>query len=57
MQKKNVYNVAEITTLLGICKQKVYSLIHEGNLPCIKIGRRYVIPKAAFEQWLKKQCN
>lgn len=57
MQKKIVYNVDEITELLSICKQKVYSLIHEGNLPCIKIGRRYVIPKSAFEQWLKKQSN
>lgn len=57
MNKKICISVIETAKSLGICRQKVYTLIHEGNLPCIKIGRRYVIPKAAFEHWLKKQCN
>ncbi|MCM1228396.1 MAG: helix-turn-helix domain-containing protein [Clostridium sp.] len=57
MTANKCLSVMETAKSLGVCRQKVYELIHKGDLPCIRIGRRYVIPKSAFEQWLKKQCN
>lgn len=50
-----VYEVPEIASLLKINLVKAYELARRKDFPAIRIGRRIVIPKAAFERWLDTQ--
>jgi excisionase family DNA binding protein len=49
------YTVPEVASLLGINVITAYELAKRENFPAIRIGRRVVIPKAAFERWLDRQ--
>jgi len=51
--KKLVYTVPEVAQLLGINHIKMYKLVKRADFPSVRIGRRIVIPKAAFERWLE----
>lgn len=45
--------VSDISQILKICKQNAYDLCHSRNFPSIQIGRRLIISKLAFIEWLK----
>ncbi|MBE6111681.1 MAG: helix-turn-helix domain-containing protein [Peptococcaceae bacterium] len=47
-----VYTVEEIGLLLGIGKNKAYELVNSGVLRSVRVGRRILIPKSSFNQWL-----
>ena len=51
---RKTVDVAEASQELGINKLTAYDSIRRGDfpLPVIKIGRRYVIPRAALERLL-----
>jgi excisionase family DNA binding protein len=51
---KAVYNVYEVAALLGINLPKAYELTRQEGFPACRIGRRIVVPKAAFERWLEQ---
>ena len=44
--------VDEVARVLGIGKRQAYQLCHSKGFPCIKVGRRLIIPKPAFVQWM-----
>ncbi|MCA9876801.1 MAG: helix-turn-helix domain-containing protein [Thermomicrobiales bacterium] len=48
----DVLPMPEVARRLGICAQTAYAAAARGELPARKIGRRWVVPVAAFEQWL-----
>ena len=35
---------------LGICRNAAYAAARRGEIPVIKIGRRLLVPKVAFER-------
>lgn len=43
---KDVLTVAEVCTALHLGKNSVYKLLQSGILQCIKIGKKYIIPKS-----------
>lgn len=47
-----VYTPSEVSKLLRIRLATVYQLIKNGEIPAIRIGKNYKIPKDAFNQWL-----
>lgn len=51
---KLTYSVPEAAQLLGINYVKMYELAKRADFPAIRIGRRIVIPKTAFERWLEE---
>ncbi len=52
-QDKYVYTPKEVSKILQIGKsKKTYDLIREEVIPYIKLGRTYIIPKEAFDEWL-----
>jgi excisionase family DNA binding protein len=51
---KLVYNAHEVAKVLDIGMNKVYELISQGKIPYVRVGRKYIIPKEALENWLKK---
>ena len=44
--------VPEAAEVLGVCRSEVYSLMTEGVVPFLKIGRRRLLPRAGLERFL-----
>jgi len=42
-------SVEETARLLGISTWLAYELVHQGELPSIRLGRRILVPRAALE--------
>jgi excisionase family DNA binding protein len=44
-----VFTVCEVAKILRIGKISAYQAIARGDVPCIRIGRRILIPRQALE--------
>ncbi|MFD3594810.1 helix-turn-helix domain-containing protein [Nocardia sp. NPDC058640] len=51
------YTVDEVAALLGISRGVAYQCVHDGEIPAKRIGRRWVISRAAFSTWLETSDN
>ncbi len=40
---------------LNLSKTTTWKMVHTGQIPSIRLGKRYVVPKAALEAVLKGQ--
>ncbi len=49
---RDVLTIEEVGQRLNISRWHAYQMLREGVIPCIRLGRRIIIPKAAFEAWL-----
>ncbi len=45
--------VTETATVLGISRALAYESVARGELPCIRIGKRILIPKITLERMLE----
>jgi excisionase family DNA binding protein len=53
-QSKNVIpSVDHLARELGISRQSAYAGLRAGTIPGIRLGKRFIIPRAAIDQWLK----
>lgn len=52
-----IYTPAEVSRLLSIKLQTVYDLIKCGDMPALRIGRNYKIPKEMFDEWLRNAAS
>lgn len=46
------YTPLEVAERLPISRSGVYKLLKTGEIPRKRIGKKYVIPRGAFEKWL-----
>jgi excisionase family DNA binding protein len=53
MMERQTLTVEEAAQLLGISRSSAYEAVHRGELPTIRIGRRYVVPRAAIARMLQ----
>ena len=44
-----IVSVGEAADLLGVSDDLVYELTQRGDLPCLRLGRRKVIPRRAID--------
>jgi excisionase family DNA binding protein len=51
---KLIVSVPEAAELLGVSDDLVYELTERGDLPCIRLGRRKVIPRKAIESLVEQ---
>ena len=51
------YNAVDLSELLGISVSCAYDLFHREDFPTLKIGRRLLVTKANFENWLANQSK
>ena len=49
---KLVYSVEEVVEKLGLSRPSAYLAVKRGQIPCIRIGRRLLIPISALEKML-----
>jgi len=46
------YSVEEAARLLGVGRNQAYEAARKGDIPTIKIGKRILVPRAAFDRLL-----
>ena len=44
-------SVGEIARRLNVGRQTVYAMLEQGVLPAIRLGRRWIITRAAYLRW------
>ena len=54
MTEKLALNVEEAAALMGLSKPTMYTVVNRADFPKIYVGRRIVIPRQSFEDWLQK---
>jgi len=55
--EKLTLNVNEVSICLGIGRNSVYEAIARGEIPVIRVGKRLLVPKVAFEKWLSGESQ
>jgi excisionase family DNA binding protein len=50
---KATYTIKEVSEILGIGRSLAYEMAHSNQIPVKKLGKRFVVPKAALEEFLK----
>ncbi len=54
MGEKKVLTIMEAAEELGISKGSAYEAARTGTIPTIRIGRRLIVPRAAFDRMLEQ---
>lgn len=52
VSERKTYNIEEAGRLLGVGGNQAYEAARTGQIPTIKIGKRILVPKAAFDRML-----
>ena len=50
-------NLVQAAQLVGVSTPVMLRLVHSEGFPAFKVGRRWVIPRAALEGWLTAQAQ
>ena len=51
--KRITYTVEELARAIGIGRSAAYKALANGQIPALRIGKRYVVPRVAIDEWLK----
>jgi excisionase family DNA binding protein len=49
-------SIPEIAHRLSIGRLAVYAMLEQGMLPSIRVGRRWIVTRHAYEQW-ERTCG
>lgn len=49
-----LYTVEEVRQILGVGRNKIYDMIHNKEFPLKRSGKKIIIPKQSFDEWLLK---
>lgn len=49
-----IITVKEVATYLRISIPTAYKLVHSGEIPSLKVGGRYLVPREEFRIWVKR---
>ncbi len=47
-----VYTVVEVAQLLSLSRGTAYAFVRNGTIPALRLGGRWVVPRARFHAWL-----
>jgi excisionase family DNA binding protein len=51
--RKPVFDsVDDLAAYLGMSRHNTYRELRAGNIPAIRLGKRFIIPRSAIERWL-----
>ena len=53
--QKNTFSAADIASYLGISLVGAYNLLQSQEFPSFRIGRRILVTRENFDEWLQKQ--
>ncbi|MBV8542161.1 MAG: helix-turn-helix domain-containing protein [Pseudonocardiales bacterium] len=52
LAERAVYTVAEVAQLLSLSRGTAYALVRDGTIPALRLGGRWVVPRARLHAWL-----
>lgn len=52
---RTYYTVDEVQGFLSLSTREVYKLVQSSHFAVIKAGRKYLIPKTGFDEWMKSE--
>jgi excisionase family DNA binding protein len=55
-ERKERITIEEIASRLSIGRLAVYALLNRGEIPAIRLGRRWIVTRHAYEQW-ERTCG
>ena len=50
-------NAEIVAKVLGVSPSSGYELMHEKDFPALRVGKRIVVPKERFIQWVDQNTN
>ena len=50
-------NADQVASVLGIARSSAYTLMHSEGFPTIRIGKRMLVTRERFAEWLDKQAG
>ena len=50
-------NADQVASVLGIARSSAYTLMHSEGFPTIRIGKRLLVTRERFAEWLDKQAG
>lgn len=53
-QSPRFLTVAEVAELMRLSKMTVYRLIHSGEMPAVRVGRSFRVPRSEVDKYLRK---
>jgi len=53
LQKIQGYTIKQLMEMIPLSYAFIMELIHSGQLPAVKVGRQYIIPKTEFEAFIR----
>lgn len=57
MRKDLGMSVNDAAEAIGVSRPTMYQLIERTDFPKIRVGRRIIIPRRSFEEWLEKEAK
>jgi excisionase family DNA binding protein len=45
--------VAEVAAMMRVSKMTVYRLVHNGEMPAVRVGRSFRVPEQAVQDYLR----
>jgi excisionase family DNA binding protein len=57
IMEKLVYSIQEAANLLGISRSYAYELVRNGTIPALELGKKRVIPKEKFIEWINGKSD
>ncbi|HMS24200.1 MAG TPA: helix-turn-helix domain-containing protein [Acidimicrobiia bacterium] len=53
-ETRTVLSIEEVALILGLGRSATYESARRGELPTLRLGRRVLVPVAAFSKWLEQ---
>lgn len=50
-------NIKEVSELTKIGKSTLYKLARSGDIPCMRVGSKYIFTAESIDEWLQKQVS
>jgi len=46
-----------ISAILGVSRANAYNIIHRPDFPSVQVGKRLIVPRDKFFEWVDTQCS
>ncbi len=51
------FSIADLSRVLRISRATAYRMAEQGQLPCMKIGKRIILSRTHLTQWINQQME
>lgn len=55
--RREVFNLEELARYVGISAPTAQRLVNQDGFPALRIGRRWVCPRQAVDEWLQRNAQ